>query len=116
MTSLLWGGVEGRALAEVCHALLTVAVSVIAQSTLLLLLGLAVARSLRRSHGPEVQSLVLRATLTAVAGGALLALLFAGRVAPVWQLALPPVTASVEPGRGLPHPLFEILAREQHRW
>lgn len=68
--------------------LIPIALSLLLQSTALLLLGLLVLRLARR-RGPAVQSLVGRATLTGVALALLLAAPLAGHVRPVWHVTLP---------------------------
>ena len=65
--------------------LLPIALSLLVQSTALLLLGL-VAMQIARRHGPAVQSLLGRATLAGVALALLLAGPLAGHVKPVWSV------------------------------
>ncbi len=77
-------------------ALLSAALGLLLQSTVLLLLGL-LALWLARRRGPAVQSLVGRATLAGVALTLLLAAPLTGHVRPLWRVTLP-VAASVGAG------------------
>lgn len=65
-----------------------VGISVLAQSTALLLLGLLMARVLR-CRGPSAQSAVYKATLLAVVVCAALSVALAGRVVALWTFTLP---------------------------
>jgi beta-lactamase regulating signal transducer with metallopeptidase domain len=79
----------GLSLAEPCRGLLEMGVALLLQSTLLLLMGFLAGGLLRR-QGPAVQSLIYRATLVGVVGGALLAGALAPFVLPLWRISLPP--------------------------
>jgi len=69
-------------------ALLSAALGLLLQSTVLLLLGL-LALWLARRRGPAVQSLVGRATLAGVGLALLLAAPLTGHVRPLWRVTLP---------------------------
>ena len=85
MTTLFESGVS---LPEICRNVSQIGISLLIQSTLLLALGLGVGRRLA-ARGAAAQSLVYRATLAAVVLGALLSVLLAGAVQPLWSLSLP---------------------------
>ena len=92
-----------------CRDALQVGVSVLAQSTLLLTLGLTAAWLLRR-HGPAFRAFVLQVTLAGVALGTLLSVTIAGRIHPVWGVSLPATVVTVTPApnsgeEGEVHPL-----------
>lgn len=71
-----------------CRIALEVGISVLIQSSLLLMVGLAAGAVLRR-RGPVLQSLVFRATLSAVVLGALLSFCCAGSLPSLWSISLP---------------------------
>ena len=77
---------------------LQIGVGVLAQSSLLLLLGLLAGALLRR-RGPELRAFVYQVTLAGVALGALLSVGVAGRVRPVWRVHLPMKAAIELPAR-----------------
>ena len=68
--------------------LLPPALTVLAQSTVILALGLLAVHSLRQ-RGPAAQSLLCRATLAALGVGLLLSVLLAGRITAAWRVSLP---------------------------
>ena len=82
------------------NAFLQAAITVLVQSTGLLVLGLLVL-SLTRRHSPAVQTLVGRATLAGV-GILLLLAPLSGRVATVWRIPTP--TQASAPGATAPDP------------
>jgi beta-lactamase regulating signal transducer with metallopeptidase domain len=71
-----------------CRIALEIGISVLIQSSLLLMVGLAAGDVLRR-RGPVLQSLVFRATLAAVVLGALLSFCCAGSLPSLWSISLP---------------------------
>src|SRR5437870_4828278 len=73
----------------VCRSLLQIGIGLALQSTLLLAAGLLAGRWLRRL-GPAASAFVYQATLVSLVLGALLAMPFGGRFAPLWAIALPP--------------------------
>jgi hypothetical protein len=70
-----------------CRIALEVGISVLVQSRLLLLVGLAAGAVLHR-RGPVLQSVVFRATLAAVVLGALLSFCCAGSLPSLWSISL----------------------------
>jgi beta-lactamase regulating signal transducer with metallopeptidase domain len=78
-------------LAEPCHDLLQVGVSLLLQSTFLIALGLLAARRLAH-RGPSLASMIQRATLGAVVVSAVLTLLAPGSLRPFWRVSLPTAT------------------------
>ena len=87
---------------------LQIGVGVLAQSSLLLLLGLLAGGLLRR-RGPEMRAFVYQVTLAGVALGALLSVGVAGRVRPVWAVRLP-VRVAVEAPNPVPAVTVPITA------
>src|SRR5207249_3707279 len=75
--------------AAICRGVTQMGLSLLIQSTLLLVVGLAVGRRLA-SRGPSLQALVYRTTLVAVVLTGLLSVLLAGALRPFWSLTLPP--------------------------
>ena len=71
----------GLLLAESCRSLLEMGITLLLQSTLLLLVGLLAGRLLLR-QGPAIQSLVYRATLVGVLVGATLSAAHAPSIRP----------------------------------
>jgi beta-lactamase regulating signal transducer with metallopeptidase domain len=63
----------------------TTGLSLLAQSTLLLCLGLCAAHVLR-SRGPTIRAFVLQMTLLGIALGSILSVSLAGHIRPVWQM------------------------------
>jgi peroxiredoxin len=76
-------------LAELGRSALQLGLSVLIQSSLLIVVGLLSARVLRR-RGPALQSAIYRATLASVALAMLLSISSPGSFTPLWRIALPP--------------------------
>lgn len=75
---------------EVCRQALQIGAGLWLQSTLLLAVGLG-AGWLMRKRGPLFEVAVCKASLCAVLLGALLGAALAGRVRPIWRIALPAI-------------------------
>lgn len=76
-------------LPEMARSALQLGLSVLIQSSLLIVVGLLSARVLRR-RGPALQSAIYRATLASVALTVVLSICSPGSFTPLWRIALPP--------------------------
>jgi beta-lactamase regulating signal transducer with metallopeptidase domain len=85
-----WGSL--MALTGFCEVVVLTGISLAAQSTLLLTVGLLVGCAVRR-RGPVWQALVYRATLAGIIVGALCFIGLARRWQPMWRVSLPPATS-----------------------
>src|SRR5215212_4042914 len=88
-------------LARFCEVVVLTGLSLAAQSTFLLGVGL-LAGQLGRRRGPVWQALVYRATLASVAAGALCFMSLAPHWRPLWRVTLPPASSApvLVPGNG----------------
>jgi beta-lactamase regulating signal transducer with metallopeptidase domain len=90
----VWTSLMG--LTGFCEGVVLTGISLAAQSTLLLAVGLMAAHVMRR-RGPVCQALVYRATLTGVIAGALCFICVARQWQPLWRVSLPPVSSRSAP-------------------